>query len=59
MKNKQSWIDQRFPLTKVFNEHLAEYYTPRNFNFWYFFGRLAILMLGHAAGYWNFSNHAL
>ena len=46
MKNKQSWIDQRFPLTKVFNEHLAEYYTPRNFNIWYFFGGLAILMLG-------------
>ncbi len=46
MKNKQSWIDQRFPLSKVWNEHLAEYYTPRNFNFWYFFGGLAILMLG-------------
>ena len=45
MKNKESWIDQRFPLTKVWNEHLAEYYTPRNFNFWYFFGSLAILML--------------
>ena len=45
MKNKQSWIDQRFPLTKVWNEHLAEYYTPRNFNFWYFFGSLAILVL--------------
>ena len=46
MNNKQSWIDQRFPLTKVFNEHLAEYYTPRNFDIWYFFGGLAILMLG-------------
>jgi len=45
MKNKQSWIDQRFPLTKVWNEHLAEYYTPRNFNFWYFFGSLALLVL--------------
>ena len=45
MKNNESWIDQRFPLTKVWNEHLAEYYTPRNFNFWYFFGSLAILML--------------
>ena len=46
MKNKQSWIDRRFPLSKVWNEHLAEYYTPRNFNFWYFFGGLATLMLG-------------
>ena len=46
MKKNQSWIDQRFPLSKVWNEHLAEYYTPRNFNFWYFFGGLAVLMLG-------------
>ena len=46
MKKNQSWIDQRFPLSKVWNEHLAEYYTPRNFNFWYFFGWLAVLMLG-------------
>ena len=45
MNNKQSWIDQRFPLSKVINEHLAEYYTPRNFNFWYFFGGLAVVML--------------
>jgi ubiquinol-cytochrome c reductase cytochrome b subunit len=43
--NNKNWIDQRFPLTKVWNEHLAEYYTPRNFNFWYFFGSLAILVL--------------
>jgi ubiquinol-cytochrome c reductase cytochrome b subunit len=39
------WIDKRFPLTKVWNEHLAEYYAPKNFNFWYFFGSLAILVL--------------
>ena len=40
-----SWIDARFPLTKVWNEHLAEYYAPRNFNFWYYFGSLALLVL--------------
>ena len=39
------WIDARFPLTKLFREHLAEYYAPKNFNFWYFFGSLALLML--------------
>ncbi len=39
------WIDARFPLTKVWNEHLAEYYTPKNFNFWYYFGSLAMLIL--------------
>ncbi|OOZ29155.1 cytochrome b, partial [Solemya velum gill symbiont] len=40
-----NWIDDRFPLTKVWNEHLAEYYAPKNFNFWYFFGSLALLVL--------------
>ena len=39
------WVDRRLPLTKVWNEHLAEYYAPKNFNFWYYFGSLAILML--------------
>lgn len=39
------WIDKRFPLTKVWNEHLAQYYAPKNFNFWYFFGSLAMLVL--------------
>lgn len=39
------WVDARLPVTKVWNEHLAEYMAPKNFNFWYFFGSLAILML--------------
>jgi len=40
-----NWIDDRFPATKVWNEHLAEYYAPKNFNFWYFFGSLALMVL--------------
>ena len=40
-----NWIDERFPLSKVWSEHLADYYAPKNFNFWYFFGSLAMLML--------------
>lgn len=40
-----AWIDERFPLSKVWKEHLAEYYAPRNFNFWYFFGALSLLVL--------------
>jgi len=40
-----SWIDARFPLTKVWKEHLSEYYAPKNFNFWYYMGSLAILVL--------------
>jgi len=39
------WIDDRFPLTKMWKEHLSEYYAPKNFNFWYFFGSLALLVL--------------
>jgi ubiquinol-cytochrome c reductase cytochrome b subunit len=45
MKNMVAWIDERFPLTKVWNEHLAQYYAPKNFNFWYFMGSLAMLVL--------------
>jgi ubiquinol-cytochrome c reductase cytochrome b subunit len=39
------WIDQRFPLTSLWKAHVAEYYAPKNFNFWYFFGSLAMLIL--------------
>jgi ubiquinol-cytochrome c reductase cytochrome b subunit len=45
MAQLMQWIDDRFPATKVWNEHLAEYYAPKNFNFWYFFGSLALLVL--------------
>ncbi len=54
MKNMVQWIDDRFPMTKVWNEHLAEYYAPKNFNFWYFMGSLAmlVLVLQIATGVW-------
>ena len=39
------WVDARFPASKLWNEHLAQYYAPKNFNFWYFFGSLALLIL--------------
>ncbi|HEX4871483.1 MAG TPA: cytochrome b N-terminal domain-containing protein [Nevskiaceae bacterium] len=39
------WFDDRFPLTKLWKDHLAEYYAPKNFNFWYYFGSLALLVL--------------
>ncbi|WP_177419459.1 cytochrome b N-terminal domain-containing protein [endosymbiont of Lamellibrachia barhami] len=45
MQNFVGWIDDRFPMTKVWNEHLAQYYAPKNFNFWYFMGSLAMLTL--------------
>ena len=40
-----NWIDARFPLTVLWNSQVAEYYAPKNFNFWYFFGSLALLVL--------------
>jgi len=45
MQKLLAWIDDRFPLTKVWEEHLSKYYAPKNFNFWYYFGSLALLML--------------
>ncbi len=45
MEKLLEWVDARFPLTKVWKEHLAEYYAPKNFNFWYYFGSLAMLVL--------------
>jgi ubiquinol-cytochrome c reductase cytochrome b subunit len=39
------WIDQRFPLTKLWKDQVAEYYAPKNFNFWYYFGSLALFIL--------------
>lgn len=39
------WVDDRFPATKLWEDHLSKYYAPKNFNFWYFFGSLALLVL--------------
>ena len=41
----RQWIDDRFPMTKMWKEHAAEYYAPKNFNFWYYFGSLALVVL--------------
>ncbi len=40
-----AWVDDRFPLTSNVKAHLTEYYAPKNFNFWYFFGSLAMMVL--------------
>jgi len=40
-----NWVDNRFPLSQLYKEHLSEYYAPKNFNFFYFFGALSILVL--------------
>ena len=43
--NLMGWVDARFPATKMWEEHLSKYYAPKNFNFWYFFGSIALLIL--------------
>ncbi len=45
MAKLMDWVDARFPASKMVKEHLSEYYAPKNFNFWYFFGSLALLIL--------------
>ncbi len=40
-----NWIDDRFPMSKMWREHVSEYYAPKNFNFWYYFGVLSMVVL--------------
>ncbi|ART80828.1 cytochrome b [Oceanisphaera avium] len=40
-----NWIDERIPMTATYNKHVGQYPAPKNFNFWYFFGSLAMLVL--------------
>ena len=55
----RDWIDARYPLTKLWDEHLAKYYAPKNFNFWYFMGSLAlfVLVLQIVTGIWLTMNY--
>ncbi|MGI9343112.1 MAG: cytochrome b [Gammaproteobacteria bacterium] len=39
------WIDARFPMSKMMKEHATEYYAAKNFNVWYVFGVLAMVVL--------------
>ena len=39
------WVDARLPVTQAWEKHMSKYYAPANFNFWYFFGVLSLLVL--------------
>lgn len=39
------WLDARFPVSRLWRDHLANYYVPKNLNVWYIFGSLALLVL--------------
>ena len=44
-KNIMDWVDARLPVTETYEKHMSKYYAPKNFNFWYFFGVLATVVL--------------
>ena len=41
-----NWFDERMPtVAEEYRKHMSEYYAPKNFNFWYYFGAMSILTL--------------
>ena len=53
-KSVMGWVDARFPATETYEYHMSKYYAPKNFNFWYFFGVLSMIVLVNqlATGIW-------
>ena len=53
------WVDERFPLTETFEYHMSRYWAPKNFNFWYYFGVLSmvVLVLQLVTGVWLTMNY--
>ena len=45
MQKLLTWIDDRFPLTALWESQWGKYIAPKNFNFWYYFGSLAAFTL--------------
>ncbi|CEG62060.1 cytochrome b [Legionella micdadei] len=45
MKKLIHWLNARFPLLTTWKEHFSEYYAPKNLNFFYLFGSLALVVL--------------
>jgi ubiquinol-cytochrome c reductase cytochrome b subunit len=44
--NLMDWVNQRAPaMMPAYRKHITEYYAPKNFNVWYYFGSLALLVL--------------
>ena len=53
------WIDARLPIVRAWKQHMSEYYAPKNFNFWYFFGvlSLVVLVMQLVTGIWLTMNY--
>ena len=43
--NIKSWIDNRFPMTEIWEKNVSKYYVPKNLNFWYLFGVFSLIVL--------------
>jgi ubiquinol-cytochrome c reductase cytochrome b subunit len=41
----RDWVDARLPIVAAWKKHMSEYYAPKNFNFWYYFGVLSLVVL--------------
>ncbi len=54
-----AWVDERYPITQFLKEHTSDYYAPKNFNFWYYFGILSLVMLANQiiTGIWLAMNY--
>lgn len=60
VENVTQWVDERAPgLKGAYNKHVGEYYAPKNFNVWYYFGSLAMLVLVNqiVTGIWLTMNY--
>lgn len=59
MLDLRGWVDDRFPLMQLWNDHMGRYYAPKNFNFWYYFGvfSLVVLVIQIVTGIWLVMNY--
>ena len=49
-RNIMDWVDARLPITETYEKHMSKYYAPKNFNVWYVFGVLSIVVLVNQLG---------
>lgn len=49
-RNIMDWVDARLPVTETYEKHMSKYYAPKNFNVWYVFGVLSIVVLVNQLG---------
>ncbi len=54
IRNIFNWVDERFPVSEFWRQHVSHYYAPKNLNFWYMFGAfsLVVLVLQIVTGIW-------